>query len=141
MKTIFGLLRNHRFSRKPFTGLHPRRYGTKKSLPAFCFFVIGGISLLLCCSALNRKRYGGMDLLRPAAPTIVPADFSRQLFPERPLLKRALYLRILAFQNYMDSLRKTPAGLKIYDSLLTRSPQLMDSTAQVIEYYQTIPNP
>lgn len=139
MKTVFGFLRKHHYSIKPFPGLRPGRYGSKKSWPVFCFFVIGGISLLLCCSALNRKRNGGLDFLRPAATAAVPADFTRQLFPERPLLKKTLYLRILAFQNYMDSLRRTPAGLRIYDSLLMRSPQLMDSTAQVIEYYQPLP--
>lgn len=45
------------------------------------------------------------------------------------------YKRIKRFHNYMDSLKANPAGKKIYDSIITKRPGLMDSLRQVEHYY------
>lgn len=102
-------------------------------LVAFCL-LFGSSSAYVIISAFKMP---GRTIKVNAITIPVPANQPKRSNTE-PL--PAPVKRMLSFQHYMDSLSGTEAGRKVYDSITSSRPGLMDSVKAAIQLFQTSKN-
>ncbi|MBN8880657.1 MAG: hypothetical protein J0I32_24160 [Sphingobacteriales bacterium] len=104
-------------------------------LLVFCL-IGGGFSLYLTLEAILKP-----DREQPAFkidPVSVPKHYDRSGDEELRsdhYIDNETYQQIQAFEQYMDSLQRTPTGVQTRDSILQARPGLMDSVRMLKEIY------
>jgi len=107
----------------------------KVFLIAFCLFG-GGFSLYLTLEAILKSDYEQPAL--KVDPVSVPRHYDRigdEELRSDQYIDNETYQQIQAFEQYMDSLQRTAAGIRTRDSILQARPGLMDSIRMLKEIY------
>ena len=94
------------------------------------------IGLLLSAAVVLWGAYRDMHtpVVRPAGRVAVPAG-GRWADPGRISHAHEGWLAVRAFEDWLDSLRRDPAGRKVYDSLLRMRPGLPDSARRAGQFF------
>jgi hypothetical protein len=103
------------------------------------FVVFSGTA---CLYNFSRGFFNTVSLSRSIE--LMPIGFSKNriLLPRKPeqtatVLSKKEDENINSFSMYLDSLRKSPEGKRVYDSINYSRPGLLDSLYYVENYYQT----
>lgn len=123
------------FMNKQTKNISPK--GLKIIMVIFCVFG-GSFSLYLIAEAIfkNDKEQQSLKIEKVNFPKYYDNNNDAELQSDQ-YVDHETYNRILAFENYMDSLRQTEKGQKIHDSILLARPGLPDSIAMLKEIYQS----
>lgn len=103
-------------------------------LGLFLFLLMGSsLSIYLLLEAiLQKEKTAAIHIDRIKVP--VYADTPAEDIPGLVITKE-MYEEMKSFQQYMDSLRQSKAGARIFDSILLIRPGLMDSVKKLEQIY------
>lgn len=114
---------------------------TKKVSPhslkiALIIFLLTGSSLSIYCVVNTfTKKENVVKIDRLSVPQYYDRNGDESIQRDFIITKRE-YEQMLAFKNYMDSLRQSKSGISIYDSIMLNRPGLIDSINQLEEIYK-----
>ncbi len=114
------------------------KLSVRKQLVVFGLFVActGGYSVYLISmsfSDTDSKRITVIPIVKP----VNAIEIDDVTIKRNSSDSKTEFEKIIRFRNYMDSLARSPAGEKVYDSITNKRPGLLDSLVEIENYYQS----
>lgn len=121
-----------------FMQCHTERLSVKWKVIALFFFCLcsGGLSILFVARSLINNHATSFHVIQGKIPQHIGKSGDEKIKAVSIVAKEE-YDKIHHFRKYMDSLARSPTGIKVYDNILIDRPGLMDSIILLENLYQS----
>lgn len=121
-----------------FMGHHTERLSRSGKLIALTLFCLtaGSLSIYFIANSLMSRKASSFTVTHLTKPPYADkaGDENTKTFE---IVSKSEYEKIQRFRYYMDSLVRSPSGKRLYDSILTNRPGLIDSILVLEKIYQS----